>query len=171
MIFLIFPRISKYFDWIRSRFLFKNFNYFQDFAHHGYKDRNTPWMLANVPQLRDFLFAVKEENRKKLVTEIIQSFTTEIVPKLEKLEKGLIHGDVNEQNILIEQRDEDWHVKGILDFGDSHVASLIFDVAITMAYMIIEAKNLDYGGYVLAGYKSAKKFSYDELKLLKVNSS
>ncbi|XP_044745365.1 hydroxylysine kinase [Coccinella septempunctata] len=138
------------------------------FYHEGFKDRNTPWMLANVAQLKDFLFAVKDEKRKKLVTSIIEAFTAEVLPKSDKFERGIIHGDVNEQNILVEQRDGHWHVKGILDFGDSHEGCLLYDVAVTMTYLIIEARNIDYGGYVLRGYNDVRKLSHEELKLLKI---
>ncbi|XP_045475482.1 hydroxylysine kinase [Harmonia axyridis] len=140
----------------------------RNFSHEGYKDRNTPWMLANVPQLQNYIFAVKDDSRKKLVTDIIAAFTSEVLPKSEKLEKGLIHGDVNEQNVLVEQQNGRWHVKGILDFGDSHEACLLFDVAITMTYMIIEAENIDYGGYVLTGYNSVKRLLPEEMNLLKI---
>lgn len=81
----------------------------------------------------------------------------------------MIHGDFNEQNILVEEKQGKWHVKGILDFGDSHIACYIFELAITMTYMMIQGKSLDVGRYVLAGYSSVRKLPPEEFSLLKVN--
>ncbi|KAL3287504.1 hypothetical protein HHI36_001974 [Cryptolaemus montrouzieri] len=140
----------------------------KDFKHKGYEDRNTLWMMINVPKLSEFLFAVKDTKKQRLVTEVIEAFSSRVISKSDEFEKGLIHGDFNEQNILVKQEKGRWYVKGALDFGDSHIACFLYDVAITMTYIILHAKDLDRGGYVLAGYNSIRPLSSQEIQLLKV---
>lgn len=70
------------------------------------------------------------------------------------------HGDLNDHNILVESSksalgDTVYHVSGILDFDDMSYGYYVFEVAITIMYMMIESKNpIQVGGHVLAGFES-----------------
>lgn len=82
---------------------------------------------------------------------------------------GIIHGDFNEQNILCNKDiSGEWYVCAVLDFGDSHYSAYIFELAITMCYMLIQSRNLETGAQVLAGYCSVNPLTVEELLLLKV---
>lgn len=126
--------------------------------------------MHNVPQLDQFLLAVKDDKRRQLVERVISEFSQRVLPVVPTLDSGAIHGDFNEQNIIVEQDAEtqEWHVSGVIDFGDSQAACYLFELAIGMTYMIVEAVDVDVGGYVLAGYKSTRSVSDAELNLLKV---
>ena len=63
---------------------------------------------------------------------------------------GVIHGDFNEQNILVTKSEDtqacassssgnegDYHVSGVIDFGDSSYGPYIFEAAITITYMML----------------------------------
>lgn len=126
-------------------------------------------MLEFVPKLTDFIFVVTQESRRKIVEEVVREFTEKVLRVSDDLEKGMIHGDFNEQNILLEKNEGGkWVIKAILDFGDSHYDCYLYEVAITMAYMMLHAKNLDAGGFVLAGYEARRVLTKQELDLLKV---
>lgn len=47
--------------------------------------------MDNVPQLSKFLFAVKDEGKRKLVEEVLQAWQEKVVPFLPVLEKGQRH--------------------------------------------------------------------------------
>lgn len=70
------------------------------------------------------------------------------------------HGDLNDHNILVEASesasgDAGYQVSGILDFGDMSYGYYVFEVAITIMYMMIESTSpLHVGGHVLAGFES-----------------
>lgn len=125
-------------------------------------------MLDSVPQLSQFTFAVKDVTRRKIVEDIIKQFKDRVLTVREKLEKGIIHGDFNEQNIVVEKLNEEWTIKGILDFGDSQYSCYLFELAIAITYMIIVTKNLDAAGYVIAGYSKTRSIPDIEFSLLKV---
>lgn len=126
-------------------------------------------MLHEVPKLRQFIYAVPDETRKQTVLKVIKEFESRVLPLLKDLENGVIHGDINEQNVIVEEIDGKWNLKVIIDFGDSSLSYYLFELAIAMMYMILHSKDLDTGGYVLAGYSSVRKVPDVEFKLLKVS--
>ncbi|CAG9864293.1 unnamed protein product [Phyllotreta striolata] len=136
----------------------------KDFKHEAYSNHKTIWMLESLPQLHRFFHAVKAENRRNLVKTIVDIFIANVLPLSEMLPRGLIHGDVNEQNLLVENGD----LKAILDYGDCHVGCYLYELAITMTYMMVLDKNIEAGSHVLAGYSSVRKLNKVEYSLLKV---
>ena len=84
---------------------------------------------------------------------------------------GIIHGDFNEQNLLVQERENDeYHVTGILDFGDAAYSFYVFEIAIDMIYLILESDILDplvAGGYTLAGFLSEFDLCETDLNVLK----
>ena len=53
--------------------------------------------------------------------------------KLHPSEVGYIHGDFNEQNIIVDAQD---NILGVIDFGDSQKNPLVYDIAIAIMYMM-----------------------------------
>lgn len=74
---------------------------------------------------------------------------------------GQIHGDVNEQNILVTvdpTPDSIPEICGLLDFQDAARSFPIYDLTMSVAYMIMTKRSdvqvLDVPGHILAGYMS-----------------
>ena len=105
---------------------------------------------------------------------------------------GVIHGDINDQNLLVKPgthlgvsqlsacesvlgvndftATDIYSVVGVLDFGDSVYKYQVFDIAITIMYMILQKDNLDLidvGGITLAGYLSKFQLPLFDLTVLK----
>lgn len=53
-----------------------------------------------VPKLGDFVYVIEDKDKHLLATEVIANFQSRVIPHLQELESGPIHGDFNEQNIL-----------------------------------------------------------------------
>lgn len=68
---------------------------------------------------------------------------------------GIIHNDLSDQNILVKPEDgERYEVTGVLDFSMLVHGYVVFDVAVSIAYMMLESSHpLDVGGAILAGYE------------------
>ncbi|XP_050320437.1 hydroxylysine kinase [Bactrocera neohumeralis] len=143
----------------------------KNFHHDAYDTHKTLWMLESIPQLREFLYVLQDHERKAIVEEIIDSFENNVLNKIDELEKQVIHGDYNEQNIIVEQSKSsasgEYKVKAIIDFGDTNKSPIIFEIGIALTYMILQAKSLESGGYFLAGYTDIRPISNDERLLLK----
>ncbi len=132
--------------------------------------------MPNLPA--DSLWAVEDEERRATVKEVVQAFTEEVVPALAagRLEEGVLHGDVNEQNVLVDEKGGG--VRGIIDFGDCSRGPLVFDVAIAIMYMMIlwggggdkaaRDRSLSAGGHVLAGYLRQRRLAKADLRVLPV---
>lgn len=93
---------------------------------------------------------------------------------------GVIHGDFNEQNIIVQARpgqedvpddQKQYEIHGVIDFGDAQYTYHVFEVAIAIMYMMIESHVIDpllVGGHVLAGYLKERELNESEWKALKV---
>ena len=144
----------------------------QSFTHPGLADRKHIWFLSSIPQLRDYLHALENAGNRKLVSEIIAAFEAQVVPEEANLARGVIHGDANEQNVLMTRREADgeYEVSTVIDFGDSHVNPLVFELAITIMYMMTKSTVVHpnaVGGHVIAGYVTERKLPDLEMSLLR----
>ena len=75
---------------------------------------------------------------------------------------GIIHGDFNEQNVLVrlQPQSTDVDIVGIIDFGDSHHGPYVFELAIAVTYCMLQSRvvdPLDVCGHLVAGYLSGRQ--------------
>ncbi|CAG2178340.1 unnamed protein product, partial [Oppiella nova] len=85
------------------------------------------WSLLNVLAVRQYIDAVQNQEDRDVVSATLDEFERTVMPILDELETNLIHGDFNEMNIIVhknpnEHPDNEYHVKGVIDFGDIHYA-------------------------------------------------
>ncbi|XP_030384593.1 hydroxylysine kinase [Scaptodrosophila lebanonensis] len=140
----------------------------KNFTHPAYESHKTIWMLQSAPQLRDFLYALKDLSRQAIIEEIIDAFELKVLSALPGLEKQIIHGDFNEQNIVVAKGpSNEYCVTGIIDFGDTSKSPVLFDIGIAMAYMMLQARDLASGGIFLSGYTMVRPISSIERDYLK----
>ncbi|EHB00715.1 Aminoglycoside phosphotransferase domain-containing protein 1 [Heterocephalus glaber] len=121
---------------------------------------NFIWNLKNIPLLEKYLDALGQNRNREIAEQVIQLFKEEVLTKLSQFRECINHGDLNDYNILVQPSesasgDAVYQVSGVLDFGDMSYGCYVFEVAITIMYMMIESKNpLQVGGHVLAGFES-----------------
>ncbi|KAJ8790233.1 hypothetical protein J1605_021310 [Eschrichtius robustus] len=106
---------------------------------------NFIWNLKNVPLLEKYLYALGQNRNREMVEQVVQLFKDEVMTKLSHFRECINHGDLNDHNILIESSksafgDAVYQVSGILDFDDMSYGYYVFEVAITIMYMMIESK-------------------------------
>lgn len=140
------------------------------FKHDAYNTHKSLWMLEAVPKVAEFLYVIKDEERKDIVEQVLEEFEKKVTQNIDQFEKGIIHGDINEHNILVEKIENrnEYRVGGVIDFGDTSYSPYIFDLAVTMTYMMIQAGDLHTGGLVMAGWEMTRTITEDELNILKV---
>ncbi|XP_014678890.1 PREDICTED: hydroxylysine kinase-like [Priapulus caudatus] len=150
----------------------------KDFHHDAYQTRDLIWSLQSTPRLVDFTFAVRDDECRELATEVIDTFTQTVVPCYPNMQRGLLHGDFNEQNIIVRPKpgtvdhaQPEYQVAGFIDFGDSHRSYYVFELAVLIAHVMLKNGGIgliEVGGHVIAGYFSVKPLSDLEFDLLKV---
>lgn len=117
---------------------------------------------------------MENPEKKRIVEEILENFSNKVLPIADTFEGGIIHGDFNEQNILVNQaKNGEWAISGVLDFGDTCRSTYLFELAISMCYMMLDCKRngLDPvagAGHHLAGYKTVRSSADFDNLLLKV---
>lgn len=126
-------------------------------------------MLSSVPHLEEFVSVVNEAQRG-MVEHIIQDFQQRVLNKVDDFQKQMIHGDFNEQNILVGKKPgkDEYSVTGFIDYGDTQYNCLVFEIAVALCYMLLTTGEIETGGYFLAGYKMARNIPEHEAKVLKV---
>ncbi|XP_031832464.1 hydroxylysine kinase isoform X1 [Nomia melanderi] len=149
-----------------GRFTSKLDTVLKGFSHSAYDNHKTLWMLTSVPDLRRFIYAVSNDYERDLAHQVIHAFEEDVLRVMPKLEQGIIHGDLNEQNIVVNSNGTE--VTAVIDFGDTHRTCLIFELAITLCYMMLQAGDLAMGKYVIEGYQDIRKLTNLEKKILKV---
>ncbi|XP_047371480.1 hydroxylysine kinase isoform X2 [Vespa velutina] len=137
------------------------------FYHPAFEHHRTIWMLMSMSKLHLFVFAVPDEKRRELVCDVIDTFEKKVLKFVPILEQGMIHGDLNEQNILVNKEGTD--IMAIIDFGDTQKTCLIFELAIAICYVLLERKDINLGKHVIEGYQSVRKLTDLEKKILKVS--
>jgi Ser/Thr protein kinase RdoA (MazF antagonist) len=76
----------------------------QNFSHDGYKNHKGLWMLDSVANLDEFVYCVNEAQRG-MVEDIIEQFKSRVLKNSDQFPKQQIHGDFNEQNILVGKKE------------------------------------------------------------------
>lgn len=128
-------------------------------------------MFTSVPHLEEFVYVVNEAHRG-MVEDIIKQFQERVLNKIDEFPKQIVHGDFNEQNILVGKGSNgDFKVIGFIDFGDSQKSCLLFELAIALTYMMLTTGHIETGGFFLGGYKMTRLIPPNELKLLKVKTA
>lgn len=137
------------------------------FNHPAYDNHRTLWMLTSLSRIQQFTYAIKSSLDKQLVHDVIVTFQKEVLPIMDRLEQGIIHGDLNEHNIIMSPDGE--NIAAVIDFGDCHRTCRIFELSIALCYMILQTSNVEMGKHVIEGYKEVKKLTDIEKKILKIS--
>jgi 4-aminobutyrate aminotransferase-like enzyme/Ser/Thr protein kinase RdoA (MazF antagonist) len=102
--------------------------------------------------------------------EMISYFQNRFESKLKaysKLRKGIVHNDVNDNNIIVDAGLISPNVKGIIDYGDAIKTQIINDVAITCTYAIMSHNDpLAIANQIVKGYHSTVVLQEEELEFL-----
>lgn len=138
----------------------------QDFEHAA-AHRKIDWDLANSEWTAEHLHHFS--GRQK---EIIQHFHErflQIQNTYNNLPKSVVHNDFNDYNILVSDDLRHPTVNGIIDFGDSVFTQTINDLAIVLAYSVMDLPDpLSAALEVIEGYNKHYKISDKELECLYV---
>lgn len=133
------------------------------FIVHPDTRRSHIWDLAAADLHRSDIAVIQDQDRRQILEWVFHLFAGIAKPLLPSLPHSLIHGDINDDNVLVDQDS----VCGILDFGDCLHNPTICDLAIALAYHTLDEQDpLTAASHVIAGYHNIRPLSPDELKVL-----
>ena len=125
--------------------------------------RTHRWDLAAAAQHRGEVGLIDDPKRRRILEAAFHLYASCAVPALPHLPHSLIHGDVNDENVLVRHG----CVSGLLDFGDCLYNPTICELAIALAYSMLDQEHpLAAGREVVAGYHAKRPLSEGELGIL-----
>lgn len=74
------------------------------------------WDTRNTLDLEPFVRYITTDSRRSLVMSVLDAFRKELVESKVEFRMGVLQGDFNDANIIL---DQDGNVDGVIDFGDS----------------------------------------------------
>lgn len=136
----------------------------QYFAHDS-SANNGEWNLANALWVAHYLSLFSTEEQEMFLF-FIEKFKA-IQPIYQTLRKSTIHNDTNEHNIVVSNDLQNPETLAIIDYGDAVYTQIINDVAILLAYNMMDcAQPLETAKATLMGYHQAFPLQTQELAVL-----
>lgn len=133
-----------------------------DFAP-SHRARDNEWTLDRVAEVQPEIAYLENPDHRRLLDQALSLYLSGAVPYLERLPRSWTHGDVNNGNLLAEGD----RVTGLVDFGDADIGLTIGELAIALAYaMLNRAEPLAAGARVVAGYCSRRTLNALERDVL-----
>ena len=134
---------------------------FGDFAHPA-MHRTHRWDLTALHRHRGKASLVDDRERRRTLEWAFDLWAS-CRPGLAGLPASYIHADANDENLLVEHS----AVTGLLDFGDGLYNPVVCDLAIALAYAMLDRDDpLDAGSRVVAAYHNVRPLAAAELEVL-----
>lgn len=125
--------------------------------------RTHRWDLSAGAQHRVSVSFVEDVAKQRALDSAFHLYAACAAPRLDALPHSLIHADANDENVLV----EDGHIVGLLDFGDCLFNPTVCELAIAIAYAVLDHPNpLKAGAEIVAGYHAERPLSHDELAVV-----
>lgn len=131
------------------------------FQHEAAK-RSLRWDLKQADWIGDHLFVLDEVLQRPDVEFFLYHFK-QMAPTLNSLRHSVIHGDINDYNVLVRQE----QVAGFIDFGDVVESATVCELAIAIAYAIMnQADPLSAAATLVEHYHAIYPLLDEEINLL-----
>lgn len=143
----------------------------QNFDHPALH-RDFHWDLANgLDIIQKYEALIREPELRQLIQQLRAQFEEHVTPRLPKLRRSVIHNDGNDFNLLVgggnDLYSRNQSIVGLIDFGDMLYSYTISDLAVAIAYAILNKPNpLATAAQIVKGFHSACPLTDDELAAL-----
>jgi Ser/Thr protein kinase RdoA (MazF antagonist) len=120
-------------------------------------------LIHGIATVEANLELVTDRQLQNQFREVVSHYKNECVPLLPGLRKSIIHNDANDHNVLVSGD----RITGLIDYGDMIFSHTICDLAICLAYAVLDAQDpLQIICLVTAGYHQVYPLTETELKVL-----
>ncbi|WIA22777.1 hypothetical protein OEZ86_009731 [Tetradesmus obliquus] len=106
-----------------------------EFWHPGIRPTHD-WAIERVlDAVQQFRHLLPDAAKRAAAQKVAELFQQLVLPAAGQLRKQLIHGDANENNIIVDPASQ--QVAALIDWSDAMVAWLVAEVAIAAAYVLL----------------------------------
>ncbi len=135
----------------------------KSFRSYEIEARKHIWDLSNAHLNRQKISYLQSKEDHKYVLHFLHSFEQQLLPKQHELPSQILQNDGNDWNILTHHQE----ITGIIDFGDACYGPKIYDIAITLTYLMMDQEfPLHVGEVFLEAYCQEEALSTTEVDLL-----
>lgn len=123
--------------------------------------------------MKSYLQDLDDSNHISNGEKIFKAFKDHVSPNIPSFKRGIIHGDLNGLNIVLKEKqptDDTYHVAGFIDFNDCIKTCTIFELGISLAYIMLD--NLacydvvEFVGPLIGAYNDVMPLSTEEFECL-----
>ena len=130
---------------------------------HPQAHRTHAWDLARAQQHRTAVLILNDPEQRRILEQIFLGYAALVVPVMDALPRTIIHGDLNDDNVLI----QGGRISGILDFGDCLTNPMACDLAIALAYHTLDEPDpLSAAADIIGAYHRVRPLTLDEITVL-----
>lgn len=132
--------------------------------HDTQAERYIKWDLQHSTWIAEYLACLDNKCDRSCVDFFTKRFITATEMKLPTLRQSVIHGDLNDYNILVSP---DSQVSGFIDFGDVVKTATVCELAIALAYAMLDKSDpFTVADAVIHGFNHAFPLNESELDVL-----
>ncbi|MEE3001201.1 MAG: aminotransferase class III-fold pyridoxal phosphate-dependent enzyme [Planctomycetota bacterium] len=125
--------------------------------------RTHEWDLAHADIHREKVRYLANPDQRRIIEYCFHLHSALACPRLASCPSGLLHGDINDENLLLEHD----RVVGLLDFGDCLEGALVQDLGIALAYALEqEDVSLEAAASLIEGYDERRPLDLAEQEVL-----
>lgn len=113
----------------------------QGFGHVAAIRADFPWSLDHAMALRPTIDDIADPNHRAMAGRLFDRYQARVLPVLPRLRASVLHQDANDNNVIVDPDDPD-RICGLIDFGDMCFGRTVNEVAITLAYALLDAPDI-----------------------------
>jgi 4-aminobutyrate aminotransferase-like enzyme/Ser/Thr protein kinase RdoA (MazF antagonist) len=137
----------------------------QSFGHAG-AHRAFDWDIRQAGRSQARLDFIDDVGQRGILEHFLERFETKVASRLARLRAQVIHGDANDNNLLVDGA-VGRRITGLIDFGDAIHTATIGELAVACAYAILDQPApIDAAGRIAAAYHRSYPLQSEELDLL-----
>ncbi|MEA1898687.1 MAG: aminotransferase class III-fold pyridoxal phosphate-dependent enzyme [Bacteroidota bacterium] len=127
------------------------------------RSKQFKWDIQYFQLNKKYIKDLPDAQDRKVVEYFFQQFDELVLPVLPDLRRSIIHNDANDFNVVV----KDNEVCGIFDFGDMVYTPLINELAIAIAYALLDKENpIEYASYIIKAYHKILPLESREIDIL-----
>jgi len=136
---------------------------------HPAAHREFYWDIQQASSvIRKYKDLISDEEKKTLVDHFLDIFENLVLPRQDELALSVVHGDANDYNVIVNHPHTNVsRTFGILDFGDMVYSYTINELAVAIAYAMLDKSDpLDVAQKIVSGYHEISPLTESELDVL-----
>ena len=137
---------------------------------HPATQRDFHWDLAKAPAVvTQYKSLIADEEMRIQIEKLAADFNTHTAPLLSGLRQSVIHNDANDYNVIVsvDTLSLNQQMVGVIDFGDMLYSYTVAELAIAIAYAILNKPDpLETAALLVRGYHQENPLNPNEIEAL-----